>query len=252
MRSYFSYLLYTSLFIFILFQGPFIQAKNEIETSTLIDSFAEDLTGDGFRENFTLNGILLSSKSGFYRDVWLDITSPFSHQWKISFDGGYEPKLDLIDLNHDHTFDIFYQVAKNENKSQYSYQLYTLKNGLVKQLPLPKHNHIQAKYLQDFKVEIRIDPNQKPIIKDISKLKKQYVNDKIYDGSGKLLKKEKATINPISTFEPILISESKGYGLKSSQSIKGINDHDVFGEIVTLWYYKNDEWIILKSEWIEK
>lgn len=250
MKSYLSFILYTCFFIFI--PNPFLsigaETNNENDNPSFINSFEEDLTGDQFRELFTLNGTLLTKESNFYRDVWVDITSPFSHQWKISFDGGYDPTLELIDLNHDHTLDLFYQVAKDENKLQHFYQLYTLKNGVVKQLPLPKHNHIQAKFLSNFQVEIQIDPNKKPIKKDISASKEEYVKQSIYNKKGKLLKDKKINITPISFIEPILLSKSKGYGLKSYQTINGLSDEDVLGQIVTIWYYQNDEWIILKSK----
>src|SRR5690625_968268 len=247
MKLYLPFILYACLVIFIpnpiLF--TFAETDNE-KNETFINSYDADLTGDGFQEHFTLRGVLLSNRSHFYRDVWMDISSPFSHQWKISFDGGYDPDIQLIDLNHDHIFDIFYQVAKDENKRQYNYQLYTLQNGMVKNLPLPKHKHIQGKFLNGFKIKIQINPHKAPIIKDI---KEEYTKQNIYKEDGTLVKDKKLNITPISFLEPILISETKGYGLKSYQSIKGINEKDVLGEIITLWYYKDDEWIILTSEW---
>lgn len=230
---------------------PQVPIKAENEDVSLINSYEDDLTGDGFHEQFTLSGILLSEKSKFYRDIWLDITSPFSHQWKISFEGGYHPKLQLIDLNHDNTFDLFYQVAKNEENAHYAYQLYTLKNGVVKQIPTPKHNHIQAQLIDGFKVEIKLNPNMKPIIKDISNDKIKYIEENIYDENGNLRIDKRMKITPITLLEPILISESKGYGLKSYQLIKGLDEKEILGEIETLWYHHKDSWVILRSEWKE-
>lgn len=229
---------------------PQISIKAENEDVSLINSYEEDLTGDGFHEQFTLNGILLSDESKFYRDIWLDISSPFSKQWKISLESGYNPELKLIDLNHDNTFDLFYKVAKNEESTHSVYQLYTVKNGVIKQLPIPKHNHIQARLLDDFKVEITLNPNMKPIIKDISSDDMiKYIDQNLYEEDGKLIEDKRIKITPITLLEPVLISESKGYGLKSNQHIKGLDENDILGEIETLWYYQKDNWIILKSEW---
>lgn len=226
-----------------------VQATIEDNESSFINSYEEDITGDGFREYFKLQGTLLSKNSNYYRDVWLTITSPFSEQWKISFDSGYDPKLHLIDLNHDHTFDLLYEVAKNENQKQFHYQLYTLKNGSITKMSLPKHNYIRGKFMDDFKVNIQIDPNKKPIILDVSHLKDKYVQHEVYDQDGNLLAERKLIINQPSYIELTLISESKGYGLKSIQSIKGMDDEDIIGNIETLWYFKDNKWIILKSEW---
>ncbi|MEI3605437.1 hypothetical protein SPD48_07010 [Pseudogracilibacillus sp. SE30717A] len=247
-------LVYTCLILFIL-SAISVQAAidpQEEDNSSFINSYEEDLTGDGFREYFTLNGTLLTDKSKFYRDVWLDISSPFSHQWKVSFEGGYDPDLQLIDLTHDQTFDLLYSVAKDENKHQFNYQLYTLKNNVVKQLPIPKHNHIQGKFINDFKIELQINPNMKPIIKDISNNKHSYIEEGLYEENGKLIEEKNLKIPPIEKLEPVLISKSKGYGLKSYQPIKGVNNEDVFGEIITLWYYQKDRWLVLQTDWIER
>ena len=49
--------------------------------------------------------------------------------------------------------------------------------------------------------------------------------------------------------EPVLISETNGYGLKTYEQIIGVFDEPI-GEIQTLWYFNNDEWIALKTDWV--
>jgi|SRR5690625_2620248 len=251
LKNHFTLLLCFLTIIFITNSNTAIFA-NEKDESSFINSYEEDITGDGFREYFRLEGTLLSEKSNYYRDVWLNISSPFSKQWKISLNGGYDPNIQLIDLNHDHIFDLFYQVAKDEEKKQYQHQLYTLKNGVVEQLELPKHNYIQGEFQKDFTVTIQINPNAKPIKLDVSRNKEKYISEKLYNEDGSLFNRRKLNVNPISFIEPVLISESKGYGLKSYQTIKGIDNEDILGSIETLWYFKNNTWFILKSDWIPK
>lgn len=257
MRHYALTLVYTSFLLIILSFNYSLTVLAEInpqkeDTSSFINSYEEDLTGDGFREQFTLKGTLLTDKSNYYRDVWLDITSPFSHQWKISFEGGYKPELQLIDLTHDHTFDLFYSVSRDENINQFNYQLYTLKNNEVQQLPVPKHNHVKANYVNNFKIELQISPNMKPITKDLSNNKHVYIKEGIYEENGNLIEEKNLKITPIQKLEPILISKSKGYGLKSYQPIKGLSEEEIFGEIVSLWYYYKDQWIVLQTDWNER
>lgn len=221
-------------------------AENE---PSFINSMEEDITGDGIREYIKLEGNLLSDSSKFYTDVWVNIESPFAQQWKISFIGGYHPKLELLDITHDNTVDLIYESAVKENGRHYNYQLYTLKNGKVQQIELPKNKYAKGVFVDDFKINIQISPNDKVIVQDIADKKTTYVNEQLYDKTGKLLKKQQLTIFPISQLKPILISKSKGYGLKTIQEVRGINDKDVIGEIGTLWYYKENEWIKLRTDW---
>lgn len=241
-------------FILILYIGqPVSFSQENVETDdSFINSFEEDITGDGFREYFKLQGALLSNKSNYYRSVWLNITSPFQKYWKISLSGGYEPTIQLIDFNHDHIFDLFYKVARDENKLQYHHQLYTLRNGEVKQISLPVHKYLAGEFKDAFIINIRLHPNDKPITIDVSKKKEQYIDKQFYRKDGELLQKKGVAILPISSMEPVLISESKGYGLQTIQSIGGMNEDDLLGTIETLWYFKDEQWIVLRSKWTEQ
>lgn len=237
-------------FIFIFIIDTTVQANSNKEESSLINTFYGDITGDGLREDFILRGTLLSKKSNYFRDLSLHISSPLAKQWTISLNGGYNPSIQLIDLNQDQIVDVFYQVAKNENNEQFDYQIYTLNGNVIEQLPLPRHKYIKGSFLNNYRANIQINPNSKPFIINLSKKKRKYINEDIYDEDGSLIIERKAIIDQITYLEPILISESKGYGLKSYQTIKGIDSDDVLGEVKTLWYYNNNEWIILKTEFI--
>src|SRR5690625_5963384 len=109
---------------------------------SFINSMEEDITGDGIREYIILEGYLLSENSNYYTDVWVDIQSSFAQQWKISFPGGYHPKLELLDITHDGTVDLIYESAVKENGRHFNYQLYTLKNGKVQQIELLRNKYI--------------------------------------------------------------------------------------------------------------
>src|SRR5690625_6011426 len=60
-----------------------VKANEEPPSSTFIDSFEEDITGDGLREYFKLQGRYLAEDSNYYQDIWLEITSPFAKEWSI-------------------------------------------------------------------------------------------------------------------------------------------------------------------------
>ena len=235
------------IMIILLMIGTPLSIVNASDTdSSLIDSYEDDITGDGFRENIKMEGRLLSENSSFYQKIWIDVQNKFKKQWSISLQNGYDPKLTLIDFNHDQTFDLFYEIKKDND--QYSYQLYTLKSNKVKSLPIPKRLYTQGEFADDFKVNIRLDPHKNSNSIDMKDKKSHYIQKGIYDEDGNLLKNVETQIDPISKLEPVLISKSKGYGLKSVQKINGAEKDDVIGTLETLWHLKKDKWIIVKSE----
>lgn len=160
----------------------------ETDTSS-INSFEDDVTGDGLREQIKIKGHLLSENSSFYQNVWIDIESPFKKQWSISLQNGYDPQLKLIDLNHDEVFDLFYQVKTENASDTFNYQFYTLKAGKVTSLPLPKRLYIEGKFIDDFKVNIQLDPHKKPETIDMAHKKAAYIESGIYDSNGTLKEK---------------------------------------------------------------
>lgn len=238
-----------ALFIIIIY--PNVQYAEQKEIIS-INSFEQDVTGDSLPEQITLHGRLLKQNSAFYQDVWIDITSSFKKNWSINLQHGYHPKLQLIDINHDHAIDLFYQIAKNNDNDFFHYQLYSLKKGKVESLPLPEHYHLQGQLADHFKGKLTLNPTEKPMTIDLTAKKENYINEKIYNEAGEIQQKIDIIIKPFSSLTPIIISKSKGYGLKSTQTIKGINEEDVLGTMETIWYFQKDRWLNMKSTFIKE
>ncbi len=247
MRNGIFYLFTICMTMFLLLSS-YVHATEQPPSSSFINSFEEDITGDGLREYFKLQGRFLSTDSSYFQDVWLEITSPFSKEWNISFKGGYNPEITLLDLNHDQIFDLFYEVAIDEQDAQYHSQAYTLKDGKVEQIVLPKNNHIKGKYVDDFQIALTLHPNEKPIYIPVTN-RQQSIQQKLYKENGKVLKEQNLVIDSIKQYVPVLISESKGYGIKSIRQVRGFHEEEVIGTIETLWYYDKKDWIILNNNW---
>src|SRR5690625_481459 len=103
MRSYLR-LLYIILVIllFNVIENLLIVDAESVPESIIISTFKGDLIGDGHNETIQLKGNLLSQKENYYREVWVEVTSKYSGRWKIPFEGGYKPEVQILDLNHDH------------------------------------------------------------------------------------------------------------------------------------------------------
>lgn len=244
-------ILFVSLMFLLLNNTALITNAEQIPEPALISTYEDDLTGDGLKEMVKLNGSLFSREGSYYQDIWVELTSKNSEQWRLSFKGGYEPQLHFYDFNQDNINDLLFQSVADENEKIYSHHLYTLKNNTLKEIPLPEQLYTKGHFKNNFQIEIQISTNHnsKPIIIDVADRAKKYISLGLYNKRGKLLKSKVVMIAPISFYEPILISKSKGYGLKSYQKLSGVNREDALGTIETLWYYENGTWIILQTDW---
>jgi len=236
--------------IFISPVNILAEENSEEQEAVLIETFNLDITGDGQDETIELKGILFSKDSSYYRNIWIEITNELKNEWTIDLGGGYEPDLQFIDLNHDKVKDILYQSPTGGSGGLYNYELHTFSNGEHEKIDLPEQSYIKGKFKGNFQVEIEISPMSQPIIVDVSDRKDNYVSIELYDKNGKLLSPTSLIIDPIAFYEPLYISESKGYGLKSYQQLSGAYHADRLGTIETMWYLENGNWVVLQTEWI--
>lgn len=247
MKKLFS-IVYISCFLFIAAPLSPIQASTSSPDDSFINSIESDITGDGFKEYIRLEGNLLSEDSTYYHNVWLDITNPFSKVWNIALKGGYEPEIALFDMNHNQILDIFYQVGLNPEKTAYAAQLFSWNEGNIEQVNLPKSSATKGKYMDDYKISFTLKPHKSS--KDVSIPDQALATEqRLYDENGNVLKDASPHIERIHQYDPVLISESKGYGLQTFERVKDVTTNDVIGSIETLWYWNKEKWIILQKRW---
>lgn len=233
--------------LLVLFAYPAGASENEVN---LLATYEGDVTGLGDLQTIELYGILFDPDSAYYRDIYAIIRSD-SDEWRIDYQGGYDPEIQLIDLNHDGVLDIFYQSPTGGSGGLYTSLLDTVAGGELTEIPLPEQSYVQGYFEDGFQAIIEIAPNTKPIVMNVEERKKDYIRLGIFDEKGKLLEKTPLIIDPIAFFEPVQISERNGYGLKSYKQISGAYHADQLGVLETLWYYENGRWVILQTEWKE-
>ncbi|RDW20999.1 hypothetical protein [Oceanobacillus chungangensis] len=226
-----------------------VRANETKQEPILIETYQSDVTGDGQNEEINLYGILFSPDTRYYRDIWANITGPEGESWKINYGGGYDPTIRFVDLNHDKINDIFYQSPTGGSGGIYTSFLHTLANKELLEIPLPEQPYVKGQFEENFTVSIELTPNGKPIVMDVKSRAEDYIRLGIYNKEGKLLTPTEIMVDPIAFFEPIKISADKGYGLKSYQQISGAYHADQLGTLETLWYYENDKWILLQTNW---
>lgn len=243
------YLLTILSFLFSPFQTFYANNDEAINQIHEITTFEHDITGDGIMEKMSLRGSFLSEDSSFYHDIWLDVTSEYTEKWKISFASGYEPKLQFIHLTNDDVADLFYSVRKTEQKTPMVHQLYSLRNGKVTQLPLPKLNRMSGPLRDKFLASVAINSSETALSIDLSNVKHTLIERSLYDSSGKLQQQTKILVQPISALHPILLNKNKGYGLKSIQYVTIEQTDIIVGTVESVWYFEQDNWIRLKTNY---
>jgi len=239
------------LFLFLMLPlNAVTAAEDSTSEAKIIETYEEDVTGDGVDEVIKLKGTLFSSDSNYWNHVWAEVASNDDETWEITYEGGYEPNLQFIDLNHDNSKDILYQSATGGSGGLYNYQLNSLSGGELTEIPLPIQDYLTGEFTEQFTVLIQLTPYQEPIHVDVSDRAEDYIRLGIYNENGDLLEATSVMIDPIAFFEPVRISEEKGYGLKSYQQISGAYHADGLGTVESLWYFEDGKWTILQTEWV--
>lgn len=236
------------IFMVTLFSLPAYDVSASEAEAILISSYEQDVTDDGKPETIELYGIRFSSDSPYYRDIYAVIKSADS-EWRINYQGGYNPTLQFVDLNHDGVVDMFYQSPTGGSGGLYTSRLDTLANDVLQSIDLPEQDYVKGQFAEGFQAVIEIAPNKKPIVMNVEERKADYIRLGIYSEDGKLLKDTSLIVDPIAFYEPVEISGRKGYGLKSYKQISGAYHADQLGVLETLWYYENGKWNVLQIDW---
>ncbi|MBS4204969.1 hypothetical protein [Lederbergia citrea] len=231
--------------LFSLFPNSVLGAGT---AETLLE-YHNDVTGDGKPEKITLFGIPFESNTAFYKDVWVVIEMKGGKAIRINYEGGYEPKLDFADLNHDGVDDILYSSATGGSGGLYNYALHTVKNSKLLEIPLPTPLQIEGVFQNGFKAVIDIPGINKPITLDLSGRKADYLRLGLYQKNGILNEPTELMIDPIAFFEIVKMKNNKGFGLKGYRQISGAYHADGLGTVEVLWYYQNGKWNPVNVQW---
>ena len=252
-RNFFSY----SILICLLFQLSFalepMFVKAETTTTSknkTIATYKEDITGDGQKETIELQGILLSDDSDYYRDIWANITNEHSEKWRISYGSGYQPVIQFLDLNHDDVNNLLFTTETNLDEGLQQTQLHSLTDGRLKEIRMPVQDYIDTTYENNFKVNVQLSPKSDVHRLDIANESADYIKSGIYNQDQTVIKPFSPKLASTMIYEPIFMNEANGHGLKSEQALYGLPEKEPLGIIETLWYYENNQWIILQTELI--
>lgn len=218
--------------------------------AVLINTYQADVTGDGLLEDIDLMGVPFSQDGDYYHNIWAEIRSKDQddERWRVDYGDGYEPQIQFIDANHDNVQDILYQSSSNK-KGLGKQKLHTFASNKQLEISLPKLKYISGKFIDDYKADLKITPNAKPIQIILQNRSDAYIQSGVYGKDGKLKKSKSLLLNTPDYYVPVKLTDNKGYGLRSYKQVGGISNEDHLGTIESLWYYTDGKWVVLQTEW---
>ncbi|MCJ8007618.1 hypothetical protein ACFFF5_15720 [Lederbergia wuyishanensis] len=225
--------------------SPVFAAK---KPKTILE-YHHDVTGDGIPEKITVYGNPLKDNKDYYQEVCAEIEGKGIRKIQILYEGGFEPKLEFVDLNHDGADDILYSSATGGSGGLYNFALHTIKEGTLRELPLPEPLPVESSFQNNFKAFMTVPGIPNPIQLNLSNRSEDYIRLGLYQKKGMLNEPAELMIDPIAFFQIVKIKGKAGYGLKSYRQVSGAYHADGIGTIEVLSYFENGEWSTMKVEW---
>jgi hypothetical protein len=205
----------------------------------------EDITGEGKKDYIQLQGIPFSEDEKGFQEFILTVKLSDGHTYEDQLEYGIDPKLKLVDLNHDGIKDIFIDIPTDQNEDISNHYLYSAKNHQFSVIPIPDLQ-LQGQFSDDYKATVSIPSTKQTFEVDLKQRKEQYDALGIYQ-DGKLNEPTELTILPYEDLKPLMNEEGEKYGLRGIQKIGGTSDKDGIAFIESTWFYLEDEWKLVHT-----
>lgn len=220
------------------------------DNAYVIDYKSADVTGDEVKDDIILVGNKMQKEDIFSESLNIVVKDGKSNEYsKATYEnfGGYEGALYVEDFSGDNINDVMVSAGTGGSGGINEHLIATFKDNNPMVIFDNKDNEgvkTEAKFIDDFKVEINIENiNQKAII-DVSVNKDQYIEDGLYDKNGKVLKDSEPFSYPFSLVEAKDYNGDGTYELIGHQRVVGLYNADTISHIDTVWSYKNSKWTV--------
>ncbi|MGL5330730.1 MAG: hypothetical protein ACRDD7_15790 [Peptostreptococcaceae bacterium] len=221
--------------------------RDELIISSLYGNIDEDLKC----EKVTLVGIHQDEDMPYVTSLKLIIENENKKLiFKIDMEG-YQFNLFLGDFLNINSEQILISGQYGGSGGHAIFRLYKFKNNKLKLIlddeKLSKQLNCNAKFLDDYKLNVSCETTNKDYTIDISKNFKRYL-DLVYD-NGKALEGAHPTISLPNTIYPIKISYNNYYYLQIQQRIIGVSNGDILGGIQSVIEVNEKEKISIKEQY---
>ncbi|MBB6447404.1 hypothetical protein [Bacillus benzoevorans] len=209
-----------------------------------------DISGDGKEDTIFLKGIPYEEGASYLKEIFLQITGSNGKSERVELEGGYEPGVTFVDLNHDDIEDMLISIPSGGSGGMTNYSLFTYKDFQLKEIAPPDPLTITSQFLDQYQAKITIENTGQSYNFDLKSRKNDYDRLGIYQ-NGKLNEPRELMVDPYSTLKPVKINDNS-YGLKAIQQISGAYHADGIAFIESTWNYENGKWLLLDTKVMER
>nr|WP_295973614.1 hypothetical protein [uncultured Bacillus sp.] len=227
------------------------QNKNNLnEKEIVLIEEKQDISGDGKDETILLKGVRYEEGASYLREIKLFIKASNGKSYSHELEGGYEPSVTFVDLDHDGIEDLLISIPAGGSGGITNYNWLTFKDFQLKEMILPDPLTITSQFLENYQAKIVIENTGQSVTFNLQERKKEYDRLGIYQ-NGKLNEPRELMIDPYSTFKPVIVKDHL-YGLKAIQQISGAYHADGIAFIESTWFYENGKWNLVDAKVIER
>jgi hypothetical protein len=226
-----------------------------LKPNSYVDDIAyADVTGDGVGDTIILAGV--KEDSGIYslEHTILVMDGKIKEYSSVSAgeSGGYQGRLFTGDFNGDKVPDTMVSAASGGSGGTYFYSVVSFLNNkpnvLAPQDVLSRGAAFEGGFRDNFKAEINNKELGTSAKIDISSGKKDYIENMIYDSSGKLLTETQINVDGFQKLDPVDTDGDGVYELRGVQAIWGFTHPDTIAISNTLWKYEDGRFRLLSYE----
>lgn len=212
----------------------------------LIQTREIDVTGDGKLDLVSLVGLKSDMNSPYYDKLFISVVGQGQAQVVIPLEGGYNPRMDFCDFIHDMLPQIYVTSDTGGSGGFTSNYIYSLKNNVPTNIPMPEPLHVKATFKNNYKVKMKIEETGKSFTLDISDRKEAYEQFGVYN-QGKIVKPIIVNVDAYSLLKPVDVNKDGFCELKGVQRITGIANSDTLGYVTSLWRWHKGKWQLKKA-----
>jgi hypothetical protein len=236
---------FVALFLMSLTAITGVYASENDSKMVPIVNQQEDINGDGQKDEISLQGLPYQKNDIAYKEFSLTIKLTNGKTYKETLPFGLDPKLNLIDINHDGHKDVFISIPTEQSGDMSEHYLYSAKENKISNIPIPELE-LQGQFKNGYKAMISIPATKKSFVFDLMVRKEMYESLGMYQ-NGKLNEPTELMILPYGKLKP-LPTKGLDYGLKGVQMITGTSKTDKIAYVKTSWYYRNGDWKLINTE----
>ena len=223
--------------------GVYAMEKDE-KTNKLIFEEKTDITNGDQEEMIQLkgDGSDQPENSNFFKELLLKVTKEKDKPAILTVEGGFDPKLHIIDINDDHQKELLLTVSANERGTEKNFYFFQLQENNIVELQKPELASVESQFKDAYKAELKIN-KEKTYIFDLYDRRNHYEKLGLYH-KGRLNEPTELILSPFSELKVTRYNNQTA--IKGKQRISGLATVYTIGYLETWWTWNKEDWVLQK------